>query len=113
MKTTFVVLALIGAASAKEVFSWHRPIEYTELTMIQTEAGTGKHKIKLRKIYDADGDGVEDNVEKTWEELDRFYDPLSFGDAEEINNTHHGSLPGHVRAEEYEEAPTHHNSKLV
>ena len=76
------------------------------------ETGNGVIRHKLRRIYDEDGDGVEDNVENTWAELDRFYDPLSFGDAEEINNTHHGSLPGHIRLEEYEGAPTGHNSKL-
>ena len=65
---------------------------------------------EVEDVDDEDGDGVEDNVEKTWDELDRFYDPLSFGDAEEINNTHHGSLPGHVRLEEYEAAPVSHQS---
>ena len=52
-----------------------------------------------RRIYDADGDGVEDNVHKTADELDDFYDPNRFGDVDEINNTHHGNLPGHVRME--------------
>ena len=66
-------------------------------------------KITKRRIYDADGDGVEDNVEKTRDELDRFYEPAVFGVAEEINNTHHGNLPGHVRLEEYETAPTYHS----
>merc|ERR1712031_59300 len=56
-------------------------------------------KITKRRIYDADGDGVEDNVEKTRDELDRFYEPAVFGVAEEINNTHHGNLPGHVQME--------------
>merc|ERR1712031_97964 len=66
-------------------------------------------KITKRRIYDADGDGVEDNVEKTRDELDRFYEPAVFGVAEEINNTHHGNLPGHVRLEEYEGAPIYHS----
>ena len=52
---------------------------------------------KPRKIYDADGDGVEDNVHKTHEELDDFYWPNNFGAVDEINNTHHGNLPGHVQ----------------
>ena len=68
---------------------------------------------KKRRIYDEDGDGVEDNVQKTYDELDRFYDPIAFGDAEEINNTHHGNLPGHVRLEEYEHAPEKHIGSLV
>ena len=59
----------------------------------------------MRPIYDEDGDGVEDNVKKTRDELDRFYDPAVFGVAEDIHNTHHGNLPGHVRRAEYEDAP--------
>ena len=52
-----------------------------------------------RRIYDEDGDGVEDNVEKTYDELDDFYYPHAFGPVDEINNTHHGNLPGHVNLE--------------
>ena len=61
--------------------------------------------VRKRRIYDTDGDGVEDNVEKTRDELDRFYHPFAFGVAEEINNTHHGNLPGHTRKEEEEQEP--------
>ena len=59
----------------------------------------------MRPIYDEDGDGVEDNVKKTRDELDRFYEPAVFGVAEEIHNTHHGNMPGHVRKAEYEGEP--------
>ena len=64
-------------------------------------------RIGYREIYDEDGDGVEDNVEKTRDELDRFYDPNVYGDAgdADIYNTHHGDMPGHVRKSEYEGAP--------
>lgn len=62
----------------------------------------------FRPIYDADGDGVEDNVKKTYEELDRFYEPAVYGVAEDIYNTHHGNLPGHVRKAEYQGAPEKH-----
>lgn len=48
-----------------------------------------------RKITDMDGDGVEDNETLEHDELDKYYDPLYFGDAEDINNTRHGKLPGH------------------
>ena len=58
-----------------------------------------------RPIYDADGDGVEDNVKKTRNELDRFYEPAVFHPAEDMHNTKHGELPGHVRKAENEEAP--------
>ena len=59
----------------------------------------------MRPIYDEDGDGVEDNVHKTHDELDSFYEPAVYGVAEDIYNTHHGNLPGHVRKAEYEGAP--------
>ena len=60
-----------------------------------------------RQIYDLDGDGVEDNVKRSRDELDDFYYPNQFGDAgDDIYNTHHGNLPGHLRLEEYEHAPT-------
>ena len=54
---------------------------------------------KERRIYDVDGDGVEDNKRKTYDELDDFYWPNQFGAVDEINNTHHGNLPGHVQME--------------
>ena len=60
-----------------------------------------------RKIYDLDGDGVEDNVKRTRDELDDFYYSNVFGDAgDDTHNTHHGNLPGHLRLEEYEHPPT-------
>lgn len=48
-----------------------------------------------RKIIDKDGDGVEDNQHKTQEELDRFRKPV-YHPVEDIHNTRHGNLPGHV-----------------
>ena len=63
-----------------------------------------------RKIYDLDGDGVEDNVKRTRDELDDFYYPNRFGDAgDDVYNTHHGNLPGHLRLEEYEFPPKDRN----
>jgi hypothetical protein len=46
-----------------------------------------------------DGDGIEDNIKFSHDELDEFYDPLVFGVAEDINNTRHGNLPGHRQLE--------------
>ena len=66
----------------------------------------------MRPIYDEDGDGVEDNVKKTRDELDRFYEPMVYFPAEDIHNTHHGNLPGHVRKAEYEDAPAGHHGDL-
>ena len=63
-----------------------------------------------RRIYDLDGDGVEDNVKRTRDELDDFYYPNRFGDAgDDVYNTHHGNLPGHLRLEEYEFPPKDRN----
>jgi hypothetical protein len=52
---------------------------------------------KKRRIIDADGDGVEDNVKKSQWELDRFRDPVFGVEIEDMNNTHNGEMPGHVR----------------
>jgi len=51
------------------------------------------------RIRDEDGDGVEDNVHKTFWELDRFNKPAVFMPLEDLHNTHHGNLPGHVQEE--------------
>lgn len=70
------------------------PEDLAELIQLQSSWKAGANR-----ITDADGDGVEDNIAKTRDELDRFYEPLVFKYAEEINNTHHGNLPGHVEKE--------------
>ena len=65
-----------------------------DLSMLQMQ---GKPKaFRKREIYDEDGDGVEDNRQDTAEELDKFYLPMVFFPAEEIHNTHHGDMPGHI-----------------
>jgi len=60
-----------------------------------------------RRINDKDGDGVEDNVHKTQDELDRFRKPVFGAPVQDIHNTKHGELPGHTRAGENPE-PTGH-----
>ena len=82
--------------------------EMDDVVVLQTD-GT-QMVLKKRRIYDEDGDGVEDNEHKTRDELDRFYIPAAFGVAEDIHNTHHGNLPGHKRLEEYEDAPEYHSA---
>ena len=65
-----------------------------DLALLQTR----KHQPRLRKaIYDADGDGVEDNLKLFSEDLDDYYIPAVFGVAEDLFNTHNGELPGHVQ----------------
>lgn len=50
---------------------------------------------KKTAIYDADGDGIEDNMKLSSEQLDAFYKPNFFGaPIEHIFNTRHGNLPG-------------------
>ena len=76
-----------------------------EVVLVQVSINNGMTMVQNRRITDLDGDGVEDNVEKTRDELDRFFEPAVFGVAEDLYNTHHGNFPGHVRLEEYEGAP--------
>ena len=63
-----------------------------DLALVQWEANNNR-------IYDEDGDGIEDNRIDTHDELDKFYLPNVFGVAEDLHNTHHGNLPGHVQRE--------------
>ena len=69
-----------------------------DLDLIQLQK---TRKAWKRRITDMDGDGVEDNIKFSHDELDEFYDPLVFGVAEDINNTRHGGLPGHRQLEFY------------
>ena len=48
--------------------------------------------------------------------LDKFREPLVFRKSEEINNTHHGDLPGHTSMEfdlAHETEPGPHSSSLA
>tara|TARA_B110000285_G_C14548620_1_gene348171 strand:- start:123 stop:470 length:348 start_codon:yes stop_codon:yes gene_type:complete len=57
-------------------------------------------QIGVYDIHDADGDGVEDNVKKSRDDLDMFYWPNVMGDAgNDVENTRHGGLPGHITKE--------------
>eukprot|EP00356_Strombidium_inclinatum_P015210 CAMPEP_0170481530 /NCGR_PEP_ID=MMETSP0208-20121228/1942_1 /TAXON_ID=197538 /ORGANISM="Strombidium inclinatum, Strain S3" /LENGTH=301 /DNA_ID=CAMNT_0010754251 /DNA_START=8 /DNA_END=910 /DNA_ORIENTATION=+ len=70
------------------------PEALEDAVMVQTTWKRGANR-----IYDKDGDGVEDNKFKSADDLDAFYLPAVFGDAEDLHNTHHGNLPGHVQHE--------------
>ena len=60
-----------------------------------TLLGYRYNNFEQRNITDEDGDGVEDNIHFTHDELDRFYLPNRFPPTEHIYNTRHGGLPGH------------------
>jgi len=86
------------ASTANDKFAFYiKNIQSPEdLDFLQT---TKTRKAWRRRITDADGDGIEDNVKFSHDELDEFYDPLVFGVAEDLHNTHHGNLPGHKQME--------------
>ena len=65
------------------------------------------------KIYDADGDGVEDNRELTHEQLDKYYLPNRFFPTEHIYNTRNGELPGHLQKEFYDQQKEPESMDLV
>jgi len=85
-------------------------MELSQLTTKVGEPVSDWHKpYTPRKINDADGDGVEDNVKKTQAELDRFRKPVFGESVDDIHNTKHGNYPGHTRAgENPEPAPGSH-----
>ena len=47
------------------------------------------------QMYDANDDGIEDNMRFSSADLDKFYIPNRFFPTEYIYNTRHGELPGH------------------
>ena len=71
------------------------PEAISDENLVQWSAGNNK-------IYDADGDGVEDNKHLTSDQLDKFYKPNRFFPTEHIHNTRNGKLPGHLQKEHYD-----------
>ena len=65
------------------------------------------------EIFDADGDGVEDNVDYTHGELDNFFFPTVFNTAEDVYNTRHGNYPGHRQKEFYDMQSPPESMELV
>ena len=61
-----------------------------------------KHAHVAWEINDADGDGVEDNVHLTPDQLDKYYKPNYFFPTEHIYNTRNGNLPGHIQKGYYD-----------
>jgi len=90
-----------GEDIAKEVKGATAGVQ-NEATMLQLDSDVqfdqfAKPTPKKRRIIDEDGDGVEDNIKKTQWELDRYREPVFGVPIEDLNNTHNGEMPGHVR----------------
>ena len=70
-----IIFALLASASATTSISdWvgqmNSPADLEQFVLLQTGFAANANK-----IYDADGDGVEDNVELTSEQLDEYWHP--------------------------------------
>mmetsp|Transcript_9342 Transcript_9342/g.14118 ORF Transcript_9342/g.14118 Transcript_9342/m.14118 type:complete len:274 (-) Transcript_9342:44-865(-) len=70
------------------------PDSLDDVVLLQSQWKRGANR-----IFDEDGDGIEDNVHKDHFELDEYYYPAVFGVAEDLHNTHDGNLPGHIQKE--------------
>lgn len=92
---------------------WVNPLSVTDngsnddWVVVQIGETSLFQKKGVYKITDKDGDGVEDNVKKTAEELDRFNHPVFGTDIDDIHNTHQGTLPGHRHLGIEDQAPVH------
>lgn len=82
---------------------------YDSEPVMELSETTQKGPYVPRKINDKDGDGVEDNVHKTQDELDKFRKPVFGAPVQDIHNTKHGNYPGHVRLEDNPEPTGHSN----
>ena len=103
---SFSIVALVASASAV-IHTAHVPSQGVFLT-VDRPAEDSMMQFRQHKawaINDVDGDGVEDNVHKTHDELDRYYIPNRFFPTEHIYNTRHGNLPGHIQKGFYDLQP--------
>ena len=94
--TEYVQMTTASSAKSKFSFLVNNIQSPEDLEFLQTQK---TRKAWKRRITDLDGDGIEDNEKFSHDELDEFYDPLVFGVAEDLHNTHHGNLPGHKQME--------------
>ena len=106
---SFAVCALIGMTSArdhqKQLELFQLDVNGPEDLMALQTGLQDLHDKEWKKvtntygnmIYDEDGDGVEDNVKYDHHTLDKFYKPNNFFPLEDVYNTRHGNLPGHIQ----------------
>merc|ERR1719198_488037 len=125
MKQT-AVCALIGMTNAFSAMNNQILLEEyasemngpEDLITLQTQDLHGKEWKDAKNtygqdIYDEDGDGVEDNVYYTHKKLDKFYKPNNFFPTEDLYNTRHGNLPGHIQAYFYRDQTEPESRDLV
>ena len=97
----FAVIAVASATTS--VFDWvesmNSPADLEQFELLQTGSTFAAN---ANKIYDADGDGVEDNIKLTSAQLDDYFFPTVFNTAEDVYNTRNGAYPGHQSYEFYE-----------
>ena len=90
---TFALAACVASTSAI-IHSAYVPSQGIYMS-VDRPADDNMMQFRPWKITDADGDGVEDNIHLTHEQLDKFYLPNVYFPTEHIYNTRHGNLPGH------------------
>lgn len=102
-----MIAALVCAASAESLNKINRAYVPSEDSYVFV---SGPSKVagayKPRRIVDADGDGVEDNVKHDQYTLDRFRKMVFSAPVEDIHNTRNGELPGHHRWGDHPEPGT-------
>ena len=101
---SFTLSALLGASAAIELDTLYRAYVPDQDTYVFVSGGPAPYK--PRRIIDADGDGVEDNVKHDQYTLDKFRKMVFSPAVEDLHNTRNGELPGHHRWGEHSEPGT-------
>jgi hypothetical protein len=96
-KSSFALAALVATTQAESLNSLYRAYVPEQDSYVYTNGVTIAGQYKPRRIIDADGDGVEDNVKHDQYALDRFRKMVYSPAVEDLHNTRNGELPGHIR----------------
>jgi hypothetical protein len=100
-----VIAALVCSASAK-INRAYVPSQDAYVFVQSEGPSVVSGQYKPRRIIDADGDGVEDNVKHDQYTLDKFREMVFSPPVEDIHNTRNGELPGHHRWGDHPEPGT-------